>query len=369
MNGPLKILIVDDSITYRSIMNTVLEAVSGVTVVSTASNGKNALVKLTQHEVDMVLLDIEMPEMDGLQTLKEISRLHPNIGVVMVSGTNRHSADITIQALEAGAIDFIPKPDHDSVEQNIETLRQRLVPIFTTFASKHASVPAKPAAPPPIVSSRPTLETVVPPAPKVGNFKADILVIGVSTGGPNALIELIPNLPANLNVPILIVQHMPPVFTASLAANLDRKSPLTVKEGAEGDCVEANTVYIAPGGKHMVIRQEGVTRRLAVNEDPPENSCRPAVDVLFRSVSNVYGSHILSVIMTGMGNDGAQGVKYIKNKPGNLCLTQSSDTCVVYGMPRAVDELNLSDEKVPLNQLATRITELVNSRSSAGVSR
>lgn len=366
MSGPLRILIVDDSITYRSIMNTVLDAINGVTVISTASNGKSALLKLEQNEIDIVLLDIEMPEMDGLQTLQEITRLHPGVGVVMVSGTNRSSADITIQALQLGALDFIPKPDYDSVEQNIATLRQRLVPIFETFEGKHGTPTVKLTAPAePVVSSRPEPATITPPpsSPNLGTFKADVIAIGVSTGGPNALIELIPNLPSNLGVPILLVQHMPPVFTASLASNLDKKSPLTVKEGAEGDVVQPNTVYIAPGGKHMVVREDGGMKKLFMNEDPPENSCRPAVDVLFRSIADVYGTNVLCVIMTGMGNDGALGVQKIKTRPGNVCLTQTADTCVVYGMPRAADEMNLSDERVPLNQLAARITSLVNTRS------
>lgn len=359
MLEPLKILIVDDSITYRSILFNILSAVPGVSVVSTASNGKSALIKFSQHEIDIVLLDIEMPEMDGLETLRAISERYPGTGVVMVSGMNRHSADITIQALESGALDFIPKPDHDDVEKNIEALRQRLLPIFKTFGDKHSLKGVNTA---PVIERKANANAseIAPKSIRTPRKapNIDIIVIGVSTGGPNALNELIPRLPGNLGVPILLVQHMPPIFTASLAGSLDKKSALQVKEAEEGEAIRPNTVYIAPGGRHMVVN----ARKIHLTDDPPENSCRPSVDVLFRSVAKTYGSHVLAVIMTGMGIDGAQGVRMLKAGPDNYCLTQNEESCVIYGMPRAVDESGLSDESLPLGELADRIVSLVKSR-------
>ncbi|MDX2083889.1 MAG: chemotaxis response regulator protein-glutamate methylesterase [Candidatus Melainabacteria bacterium] len=349
MQGILKILIVDDSITYRSILASVLNTISNVSVIATAANGKSALVKLSQNEIDLVLLDIEMPEMNGLETLQAISEKYPHIGVVMVSGISRHSADITIQALEAGAIDFISKPDHEEIETNIESLRKRLIPIFKNFENNRSTSKNNSA---PTTNADFGAKPKATPSYKPG--KVDVIVIGVSTGGPNALNEFIPKLPGDLGTPILLVQHMPAVFTASLASSLDKKSALKVKEAEAGELIHSNTVYIAPGGKHMLIRAQ----RIDLTDDPPENSCRPAVDVLFRSVAQAYGSRILAVIMTGMGNDGAEGVRSIKNKPGNYCITQSAESCIVYGMPRAVDQLGLSDENVPLDELAERIVSL-----------
>lgn len=361
MAEPLKVLIVDDSITYRAILNNVLSTISDVTVVSTASNGKSALLKLSQNSVDIVLLDIEMPEMDGLETLRAISALYKNIGVVMVSGMNRHSADITIKALEAGALDFIPKPDFASMEANVEALKSRLLPIFRTFALKHGShVSTVEPAP---LRVKPVSSISAPSSRTTSVIKqVDVLVIGVSTGGPNALNELIPKLPGNIGIPVFIVQHMPPIFTESLANSLDRKSALQVKEAEHGETIQADTVYIAPGGSHMKVRSiTGYPRQIQITDDAPENSCRPAVDVLFRSVADSYERNILAVIMTGMGSDGAQGVRYIKNKPNNYCITQDADSCVVYGMPKAVDELELSDESLPLYRLSQRISTLVTS--------
>jgi two-component system chemotaxis response regulator CheB len=184
----------------------------------------------------------------------------------------------------------------------------------------------------------------------------------VSTGGPNALAEVIPLLPARLKVPVLLVQHMPPVFTASLADHLAKRSQVTVREAAEGEAIVPGTVYIAPGGRHMVVRRSpaGVPT-VGLNDSPPENSCRPSVDVLFRSVAAHYEGNVLAVVMTGMGNDGREGVRALKRK-GAHCITQSAETCVVYGMPLAVDEAGLSDERIPLPRLAERIVQLAGTR-------
>lgn len=367
MSGPLNVLIVDDTITYRSILTGVVESIPNTKVAGTANNGKVALSKLGMSNIDLVLLDIEMPELDGLETLKIIHRDSPHIGVVMVSGMNRSSADVTIRALEMGALDFIPKPDGDSLIESKEELHRKLSHVFKHFQMKRSALrtpkPPVPPLPPkaPLKASQSTsLSSATSSVSTSANSSThfDVLAIGISTGGPNALSELIPALPGDLGVPVLLVQHMPPIFTESLANSLKRKSKLDVKEATHGEIVNVNTVYIAPGGKHMAIMRENNTVKIVINEDPPENSCRPAVDVLFRSISKVYGKNVLSVVMTGMGSDGALGVKALK-QVGCYSLIQSEKTCVVYGMPKAVAEMKLADESVELNALAERITHLI----------
>lgn len=365
MNAPLNVLIVDDTITYRSILTRVVEGIPNTKVAGTASNGKVALSKLSMSNIDLVLLDIEMPELDGLETLKIIHQNSPHIGVVMVSGMNRSSADVTIRALEMGALDFIPKPDGDSLIESKEELHRKLSHVFKHFQMKRSALRSpKPSAPltpkAPLPAQGASLPSAASPvsSSSVSSTHFDVLAIGISTGGPNALSELIPALPGDLGVPVLLVQHMPPIFTESLANSLNRKSKLDVKEAAHGEPVKPNTVYIAPGGKHMAIARENNVIKIVINEDPPENSCRPAVDVLFRSISKVYGKNVLSVVMTGMGSDGALGVKALK-QVGCYSLIQSEKTCVVYGMPKAVAEMKLADESVELNALADRITHLI----------
>jgi two-component system, chemotaxis family, protein-glutamate methylesterase/glutaminase len=375
----LKVMVVDDTVVYRSILTDVVEKISGVHVIGTAPNGKIALDKLSRASVDLVLLDVEMPVMGGLETLDALQRDHPGTGVIMVSGTNRNAADITMKALEKGALDFVPKPAGADAQASRNELVAQLTPLVRLFITKRnlglarqvkqpLAADTKPvatqrkAARPSVVRkppSAPSPRARVAPRPK----RFDVLAIGVSTGGPNALAEVIPKLPSDLGIPVLLVQHMPPLFTKSLADSLAKKSSLPVREAASGETIEANIVLIAPGGQHMVARRKpgangDAAHCVGLNDNPPENSCRPSVDVLFRSIAAHYGANILAVIMTGMGADGCEGVKAMKRR-GCYCLTQSEETCVVYGMPLTVDEANLSDESVPLDKLAERIVSLV----------
>lgn len=348
----LTILIVDDTIVYRSILRGVIEAVPGCAVAATAANGADALECLKRGGIDVVLLDVEMPVMDGLETLRHIRHQYPAVKTIMVSAANRSAADITIRALELGALDFIPKPETGDPAASKAFLVQALQGVLATCA------PA-PRAPVPIVA---------PPRPAASprqapGAKPEIVVIGVSTGGPVALTQLIPALPADLGLPIAIVQHMPPVFTESLARNLDRQAKIRVFEGKDAQIVRPNEVYIAPGGKHMLLRRAANGDvSLGLNENPPESNCRPAADVLFRSAAAIYGPNTLTVVMTGMGTDGREGARALRRQ-GAMVLTQDEASCVVYGMPRAIVEAGLSDESVPLDQLAGRITSLVRGNS------
>ena len=378
----LRVLVVDDTVLYRRVLSEAMAQIPGVTVVGTAAHGKIALAKLEQGPVDLVLLDVEMPVLGGLETLDAIHSMYPDTGVIMVSGANERAADITIQALARGALDFVPKPEGASPEESQSILAHQLrgvVQLFSTRKNlkqakimsgvlpveskarhpgeKPASLAPKPSKKPP-TRGEPSLRSAPRPA------RIDVIAVGVSTGGPNALVEVIPQLPPTLGVPVLVVQHMPPLFTRSLAENLAKKSQVAVREAIEGEPVQPNTVYVAPGGRHMVVRRNPSPTSaeraccIGLNDNPPENSCRPSVDVLFRSVAANYGGNTLAVIMTGMGSDGREGVKALKRQ-GCYCMTQSEDTCVVYGMPLAVDEAGLSDESVQLKELANRIATVV----------
>jgi two-component system chemotaxis response regulator CheB len=366
--APLRVMVVDDTVTYRRILSDVIEGIGDAEVVATAPQGRLALARLEQGPVDMVLLDLEMPEMDGLEALGHIRKLYPDISVVMISGQNARAAEATIQALEQGALDFVRKPEGNDPEASRRELKETLKPLLRHVRMRRnlrAESPTPPVTAPKVMTlPHPTPPSVVS-APRIAPIPArfEVLGVGVSTGGPNALGDFIPALPANFPLPILLVQHMPAGFTVSLAEHLDKRSKLRVREASEGETIHPGNVYIAPGGRHMVVRRRPATESepealiVGINENPPENSCRPSVDVLFRSMAAQYDGGILSVIMTGMGNDGCEGVRALKRR-GCHCLSQSADSCVVYGMPLAVDEAGLSDERVPLAALAYRVNQL-----------
>ena len=373
----IKVLIVDDTIVYRKILSDTINSIPRATVVGTAPNGKLALKKLESLHVDLVLLDVEMPVMNGLETLGAINSQYPDIGVIMVSGVNKNSASITLKALNKGAIDFIPKPEGKAPDESRALLREQLKRLLVMFTTRRNLQRAKAGGSPeqrtesvykkssvdfvatPIKPKTPAPSGRMAPVPN----RIDIVAIGVSTGGPNALAAVIPDLPGDLGVPVLLVQHMPPLFTASLADSLNKKSQLKVCEASDNDPIEPNKVLIAPGGKHMVVRSMGKesgdrNHCIHINENPPEHSCRPSVDVLFRSIAANYNGNILAVVLTGMGNDGCEGVRTMKRR-GCFCLIQDEETCVVYGMPQAVYNANLSDESLPLSRIASRITGLI----------
>jgi two-component system chemotaxis response regulator CheB len=380
----VKILVVDDNVIYRKFISHVVEEIEGVELTIPAANGKIALARLRQTPVDLILMDIQMPEMDGLETLLEVRKSHPEVGVVMMSATYPADADMVIRALESGALDFFPKTGLDDGDNGVLALRKRITALIRhvqvqknlqrarLMAGNGApDTPDKPTTDQRLADSVKGSEKEQNSKKEKRSFlttrlpsKIDVIVIGASTGGPNALGDIIPRLPVNLDVPILLVQHMPPSLTASLATSLDSKSKVTVMEAKDGQYLTPNTVFLAPGGHHMVIdkvigkenRNNG--RCVRLNTDPPENSVRPSVDVLLRSLADAYRTNILVVIMTGMGNDGLKGISILKERGSCYCMTQSEETCVVYGMPRAVDEACLSDERTPLDLMAERITHL-----------
>ncbi len=361
----IKALVVDDMVFFRKMFSDALKEVSDFEVVGSAFSGKSALEKLDTTKVDLVLLDVYMPEMDGFETMEKIKELHPEIMVVMMSALASREADIVVKALGSGALEFIRKPDDKSFEKNVAQLRhevKELAGVVKARILRSTGGTVIPAIAAKVAANGLTSRTAVPPRKrshvrKPQRFEA--LVIGVSTGGPVALDRLIPKLPADFPLPVLVVQHMPPLFTASLAKTLDRKSNLTVVEARHGEAVNPGKVYIAPGGHHMVINRHMGVITVVINDDPPENNCRPAVDPLFRSVAEVYGkSGVVAAILTGMGSDGAKGVRALKKDCNCYCITQSESSCVIYGMPRAVDEASLNDISVDIDDMAVYISNL-----------
>lgn len=386
MPEDLKILLVDNNGPFLTYLSKVVAQTEGAKVVETASNGRIAIAKIMQHQVDLVLLEMDLPLMDGLETLGRLRKSHPTVGVVMMSGALTEKSERVVRALKMGALDFISKSGIEATETGALTLRRRLLPILgllrarksssltrnlldeRTVASETPSERHDPIQPSPVVDAPPTAPSLESGSPRVpvANPRLDMIAIGVSTGGPEALARLIPSLPGDLGIPLLLVQHMPANMTASLADNLNRKSALQVREAVHGEELLPDVVYLAPGGKHMLVVRERTARnpagvrRIRLTVDPPVNSCRPSVDVLFQSIAETSDGSTLAVIMTGMGNDGMQGVRMLKRK-GCYCLTQSEESCIVYGMPRAVVEAGLSDETLGLDRMAPRIVDLVRS--------
>ncbi|MEO5339149.1 MAG: chemotaxis-specific protein-glutamate methyltransferase CheB [Magnetococcus sp. MYC-9] len=400
INRSLKVLVVDDTTTYRMIVRKAAEAIAGVEVVDFAANGRIAMDKLSRMAVDVVLLDVEMPEMDGLTTLRHITEQYPKISVVMVSGASHANANIVVECLNAGAFDFVTKPLESDIDHSRGELISSLKPILSVLAKQGrgaAAAPARRGVGPPAQESGHTRESATSavwqpvsvvgqaPAPPAGgaaspnrsgtvvaarsqptttptatswNQKPGMVLIGASTGGPAALTQVLNGIGPALPIPMLIVQHMPPMFTTSLAAQLSRTTGHAVQEAAQDQEVRPGKVLLAPGGRHLSVKRYGTALRAVLNDGPKVNGCRPAVDVLFLSVMASFADPILAVILTGMGTDGANGVKGLKRMEKTYCLTQSRESCVVYGMPRAVVEMGLSDAAIPLTQIGNKISEL-----------
>jgi len=336
----------------------VLAEIPGVEIVGTATDGKVALSKIAQLKPDMLTLDFEMPEMDGLEVLERIGSDYPGLKVVMVSSHTREGASVTLKALALGALTFITKPDGDNPLDNKDILLAQLSPIIHEIIGQilpnESDVQGAPPGPS-LLSHDATLRKA-PPSPEPGPIQ--IVAIGISTGGPNALAELIPSLPDGLRVPVVIVQHMPSKFTAALADSLDQKSALKVVEATDMTELAPGTVYLAPGGKQMRVVHNAGKFLLEVNDDPPENHCQPSVDYLFRSVAKIYDNHALGVIMTGMGADGVLGLRLMKRK-GAQVIAQDKQSCIVFGMPSEAINAGVVDIIIPLTKIASEIVKRV----------
>jgi two-component system, chemotaxis family, protein-glutamate methylesterase/glutaminase len=368
----MRILIADDAIAYRAIISRALENLPGVEVVGVAANGRIALQKIEQLKPDLVTLDLEMPEMDGLSILRYIRDAKMDVGAIMLSAFTKEGAKATLEALSLGAFDFIVKPSGSDSQTNAEKLRRELrFKIEAYRQAREISVilhgqASQPAAFPQATVTPKADDRVHGPSPDkvfpghAGRWvsqRSEVVALGISTGGPPALSKLLPQLPANLTAPVLIVQHMPPVFTRSLAEDLDKRCALRVYEATDGQAVLPGTILIAPGGKQMKVEQGDASSIIRITDDPPENSCQPSVDYLFRSVADVYGRRALGVLMTGMGSDGAAGCRLL-HRCGAPLLAQDEASCVVFGMPREPIREGIA-KAVSLDNMAGEIIRLV----------
>lgn len=342
----IKVLVVDDSAFMRKAIENMLKRDPSIQVVGFARNGIEAIEMVQKLRPDIVTLDIEMPQMDGLTALKRILEI-ADVPVIMVSSLTTEGAEATLKALEIGAVDFIPK-DKSFASLGIMKIEDQLIEKVKTFAGRRVIL-TKP------LISKPTAPTPPPPGVvrKTGTINGNkkIVAIGTSTGGPQSLQRVIPKLPRDIGRPILIVQHMPPNFTKSLATRLDSMSQLEVVEAEGKEKLEPNIVYIAKGGFHLKVKKIGTNYYIETSPEPSNVLHIPSVDVMVSSVAENFGRDTLGVIMTGMGSDGLQGLRMVKEK-GGAVIAQDKDSCVVYGMPRSVVEAGLADEVVPLDEIA-----------------
>lgn len=342
----IQVLVVDDSAFMRKVITDMLNSDPRIHVIGTARNGEDALLKQKQLRPDVITLDVEMPLLNGLETLKKMMNEDP-CPVVMISSTTKEGTENTLIAMEYGAVDFVAKPsgaislDLDKVEKEI---------IEKVILAAKAKL--KQATPKPIVSK--SLHQ-----PFVKSQKQKIIAIGTSTGGPKALKDVITKVPATVSAPILIVQHMPVGFTKSLADRLNSLSSITVKEAKDGDLLENGTAYIAPGGYHIALRQVKSSFFIKTHLEEPRRGHRPSVDVMYESLSTISDIETIAVIMTGMGADGTEGLMKLKQTASCYAIAEAEESCVVFGMPKAAIKTNLVDEVVHVQDIAERISRLV----------
>jgi two-component system chemotaxis response regulator CheB len=349
----ISVLVVDDSVVVRRLIVDALDSHPDIEVVGTAANGRIALTKIDQLRPDVITLDIEMPELDGLGTLRELRKKHRALPVIMFSTLSVAGATATLEALAAGATDFVTKPANvGSIGESQRMIREQLIPKIVTLGGKRTVAPVMPAPP----------RRLPLAAPRGGRINA--IAIASSTGGPDALAKVLATLPANLPVPVLVVQHMPPVFTKMFAERLDRSSALQVVEATDGMPVTRGTVYIAPGDRHLTVVGRGPSVTTRLTSGPPENSCRPAADVLFRTVAQIYGGSTLAVVLTGMGQDGKRGCEALRTA-GAEVVAQDQASSVVWGMPGAVVGAGLAHTVLPLSEIGGYLTTRLATQSVA----
>lgn len=351
----LRIMVVDDSALYRQLIRNVLRDVPGVEVVGMAKSGQEVLDQINELAPDLLTLDVRMPDIDGIGVLRELKKRRSRTKAIMVSSLTANGAQVTMDALLEGAFDFILKPGSADAVVNRRMLSEALAEKIQVFRNSQAGRAAR----------RPPLHSPRLQAPAISSASrpvtgCDAVVIGTSTGGPVALREVLTLLPGDLPVPILIVQHMPAPYTHSLAQRLNEISPIEVVEACDGMTLEPGWAFLAPGGRQMKIVERGHRRKIQITDDPPENSCRPSVDYLFRSAAEVFGGRVVAVIMTGMGRDGTEGCRGLKQR-GAYVIAQHPEGCTVYGMPKAVIDEELADRVVPLNEIAAALINQVGS--------
>lgn len=347
-------MVVDDSVVIRRLVTQALEQDPMIEVVGTASNGAIGLQRIPQFNPDVITLDIEMPDMNGLDMLRRIRREHPQLRVIMFSTLTERGAAVTLEALTLGADDYVAKASNEgSLDRSMARLREEMIPKIKQFFRLAGQ---SMAAASPVRASTPA-SAVFRPIVQGFRLRSKLVVIGVSTGGPTALGAMLPSFPASFPLPILLVQHMPPLFTRLLAERLDATCQLKVEEASEGDPVEAGKILIAPGDFHMKVVSTRGSDRVCLDQSPRQNSCRPAVDALFASAAEVFGGAVLAVVLTGMGQDGLHGATLLKAR-GARVLVQDEASSVVWGMPGAVANAGLADRVLPLEEVVPEILSI-----------
>ncbi len=367
----ITVLVADDSALVRRLVSGVLNDAPGIRVIGTAVNGAQALTKVDELKPDLVTLDVEMPVMDGLTAMRELRRRHPRLPVIMFSTLTQAGAAATLDALEAGASDYVTKPTNSlSLTESLAEVRDQLVPrVRALTASRTPVPPARPAAPVRAPLAPPAGRPAASGARRTRTSQAtQIVAIGSSTGGPDALARVIGSLSDRPRVPVVVVQHMPPVFTGMLASRLDRLGPATVVEAADGQPLEAGVVYVAPGGRHLEVRRRGTAAFTALHDHDPENYSRPSVDVLFRSVAHAYPGSAIAVVLTGMGHDGRLGCEQLA-ATGALVVAQDQASSVVWGMPGAVTEAGLADAVLSIDAIGPYLSGKLTEGRSGNVAR
>ncbi|EWH09457.1 chemotaxis-specific protein-glutamate methyltransferase [Catenovulum agarivorans DS-2] len=374
---PIRVLVVDDSSFFRRRVSEIIDQDPDLTVVDTALNGKDALDKTIKLKPDVITMDVEMPIMDGISSVREIMKKYPT-PILMFSSLTHDGAQATLDALDAGALDFLPKKFEDiarNKEEAVSLLQTRIKQIskrrismrmaalksagasrFATRSQRAAKVEATEQAIT-ATSNKDKLEQIQSRRKNSnrGSASYKLMAIGTSTGGPVALQTILTKLPKNFPVPILLIQHMPAAFTSAFAARLDSMCQISVKEASNGDMLRAGCAYLAPGGKQMIVEGVGTGAKILIKEDNSDRlTYKPSVDITFASVGKAFRGHVLGVILTGMGADGRDGAKFLKQQ-GATIWAQDEDSCVVYGMPQAVANAGISSESIALNQMADRI--------------
>lgn len=362
----IRVLVVDDSTVVRRVVAKVLGDDPRIEVVGTAVNGKVALEKVESLRPDVITLDLEMPVMGGLETLAELRRRSPELPVIVFSATDEAGAVGALAALQAGASDYATKPSQLArISDAVEALQQDLIPkilaLYETAQRAKASTALRPTtSASPLAASTPRSASVASNA-----LSPQIVAIGTSTGGPKALQAILPDLPASFPVPILVVQHMPATFTTTLARSLDQRCRLRVQEAWEGADIKAGEIWIAPGDYHMTVERTATGGRLHLDQGPKECSCRPAVDPLFRSVAKAYGPRALGLVLTGMGSDGLEGARSLKQS-GAIIAVQDEASSVVWGMPGVVANAKLAEQVLPQGEIASFLERCVSARRGRG---
>ena len=352
----IRVLVVDDSVVIRRMVSDVLSGEPDIEVAGAAADGRIALQKIEQVNPDILTLDVEMPVMDGLETLKQLRKTHRRLPVIMFSTLTERGASATMDALALGASDYVTKPANvGSAAAALEKIRAELIPKIRAHVPQSTPSATRPFS---MLAAQTAQRPSALNAPRPATARVEVVAIGTSTGGPNALSDLVPLLPPNFPVPVVIVQHMPPIFTKFLADRLSSKSQIPVMEAANHQELLPGHAYIAPGDFHMMVERSREGLRIRTQQEQPENSCRPAVDVLFRSVAELYRGDVLAVIMTGMGQDGLRGCGRIREAGGQI-LAQDEATSVVWGMPGYVANAGLADAVLPLGLIAGEIVRRV----------